>query len=126
MFRMEVEKSGDVAIMRCSGRLVRGESAEQLQSAVMAQAGARIIVLDLTDVTMVDGGGLGMLVSARQWSKDNGLQLKLVNPSPIVMEVLERTHLSYLFDVSSVDDALAILGCERVRAASFPAMAAGF
>jgi anti-anti-sigma factor len=84
-----------------------------LKDAVIAQKNARIVILDLSDVEILDGGGLGMLVFLRRWTKDNAIQLKLVNPSNLVRELLERTRLAQVFDISSVGDALAILGCEQ-------------
>jgi len=41
----------------------------------------RVVVLDLSAVEMLDGGGLGMLVFLHRWTRDNAIQLKLVNPS---------------------------------------------
>ncbi len=114
-FQVNVQHTGDVAVVNCAGRIVRGEPACALKNAVLSQRDARIVVLDLSDVATVDGGGLGTLVLLRRWTKDNGIQMKLVNPSPLVRELLERTQLDRIFDISSVDDALAILGCERYR-----------
>jgi anti-anti-sigma regulatory factor len=58
---------------------------------------------------MLDGGGLGMLVFLHRWTRDNGIQLKLVNPSNFVREMLDRTHLTCVFNISSMDDVLEIL-----------------
>jgi anti-anti-sigma factor len=68
-----------------------------------------MVVLDLTEVEMLDGGGLGMLVFLHRWTRDNGIQLKLVNPSNFVREMLDRTHLTCVFNISSMDDVLEIL-----------------
>jgi anti-anti-sigma factor len=111
--KIEVQHTGDVAVVNCVGRIVRGDASCNLKNAVMTQRGARIVVLDLSDVEMVDGGGLGMLVFLRRWTSENGMQLKLVNPSHLVRELLERTQLTRIFDISSVEDALVILGCEH-------------
>ena len=123
--KIDVQHTGDVAVVNCAGRIVRGEPAYNLKDAVISQGDARIIVLDLSDVEIIDGGGLGMLVLLRRWTKENGIQMKLVNPSHLVREMLERTHLTEVFEISSVDDALAILGCERQhREHSYAAAAA--
>jgi anti-anti-sigma factor len=68
-----------------------------------------MVVLDLTDVEMLDGGGLGMLVFLHRWTRDHGIQLKLVNPSTFVREMLDLTHLSCVFNISSVEDVVEIL-----------------
>ena len=111
--KIDVQHTGDVAVVNCAGRIVRGDATCNLKAAVMSQRGARIVVLDLSDVELIDGGGLGMLVYLRRWTSENSMQLKLVNPSHLVRELLERTQLTRIFDISSVEDALAILGCEH-------------
>ena len=113
--RVDVQQSEDVAIVRCTGRIVRGGPVCALKDAVISQRNARIVILDLSEVEILDGGGLGMLVFLRRWTTENGIQLKLVNPAPFVREMMERTQLTHLFDISSMGDALEILGCQHYR-----------
>lgn len=103
------DQTGDVAILQCVGRIVRGEPLHFLKNAVTSLKNPRMVVLDLSDVEMLDGGGLGMLVFLHRWTRDNGIQLKLVNPSTFVREMLDRTRLTCLFNVSSIDDVFAVL-----------------
>lgn len=109
MLTVDVDRSEDIVVLQCRGRIVRGEATNLLRDAVTAPRNARIIVLDLSDVDAVDGSGLGMLVFLHHWTRNNTVQLKLVNPSPLVREIMERTRLTRIFDVSSVGDALMIL-----------------
>jgi anti-anti-sigma factor len=109
------EQADDVAVLQCSGRIVRGEALHFLKDAVTTLKAPRMIVLDLTDIEMLDGGGLGMLVFLHRWTRDRGIQLKLVNPSTFVREVLDRTRLSCVFNISSVDDVVEIL-CTSIQA----------
>ena len=109
------EQTGDVAVLQCAGRIVRGEAMHFLKDAVTSLNQPRMVVLDLTDVEMMDGGGLGMLVFLHRWTRDNGIQLKLVNPSTFVREMLDRTRLSCVFNISSVDDVVEIL-CTSIHA----------
>jgi anti-anti-sigma factor len=103
------DQTGDVAILQCVGRIVRGEPLRFLKEAVTSLKNPRMVVLDLSDVEMLDGGGLGTLVFLHRWTRDNGIQLKLVNPSPFVREMLDRTRLTCLFNVSSIDDVFDVL-----------------
>ena len=119
--RVDVSQIEDVTVLRCSGRILRGGPVAVLKDAVISQTNARIVILDLSEVEILDGGGLGMLVFLRRWTKENGIQLKLVNPSHLVREMLERTRLAEVFDISSVEDALAILGCEHQRHSGYAA-----
>jgi len=88
---------------------VRGEALHFLKDAVIGLKQPRVVVLDLSAVEMLDGGGLGMLVFLHRWTRDQAIQLKLVNPSNFVREMLQRTRLSCVFNISSVDDAVEIL-----------------
>jgi anti-anti-sigma factor len=115
-FQVISEQTGDVAILQCQGRLVRGEAIFTLREAVTAFPDARILVLDLTGVQTMDGGGLGMLTMLHRWTRDHGTALKLVNPNPFVRELLQRTHLVCVFDISSVEDVVDIL-CTSEEAA---------
>lgn len=121
MLTIEVEKSGDVAVVRCSGRIVRGEEVCTLRNAVIAEKSSRIVVLDLSDVDSVDAGGLTTLLSLHQWARTRGVQLKLVNPSHFVYEVLTRTKLDRVLDISNLHHALHVISgtqCTHARYAA--------
>lgn len=119
MLNVSVERAGDVVVIKSAGRIVRGQECV-LRGVVTTQRAVRVIVLDLSDVESLDAGGLTLLVSLHHWAEDNRIQLKLVNPRPFVHEMLTRTHLDCVFDISSFDHALAVLGdcgCARAHAA---------
>jgi anti-anti-sigma factor len=99
--------------------LVRGNPILALRDAVTQHHDARIIVLDLTTLENMDGGGLGMLVMLYRWAREHHVQIKLVNANPFVREMLDRTRLSCVFDVSSVEDAVEIL-CNAEEPAPLP------
>jgi len=110
MLTVRTEHAADLAILKCSGRIVRGQEIV-LESAVLEQRHARTILVDLTDVESLDAGGLTLLVSLHRWAESNRTHLTLVNPRPFVYEMLTRTHLDCVFDISTFDHALAALGC---------------
>jgi anti-anti-sigma factor len=109
MLTIDVEKNGEVAIVHCSGRLVRGVEVCSLRTAVVSQKTTRIVILDLSQVEFMDAGGLNSLVSLHHWTRNHGIQLKLVQTSGLVREMLTRTHLNRLFDMASLRDAMVIL-----------------
>jgi anti-sigma B factor antagonist len=109
MLTIDVEKTGDVALVHCAGRLVRGAEVCTLRNAVVSEKNTRIVVLDLAQVEFVDGGGLNALVSMHHWTRNHGIQLKLVNPSAFVREMLARTRLNRVLDISSLRDVLTVL-----------------
>jgi len=115
MLTIDTEKMGDVAVVRCNGRIVRGEGIRTLRNAVVSETDTRIIVLDLSEVESLDAGGLTALLSLHHWTRSHAIQLKLVNPSNFVREVLERTRLDRVFNISSLHDALQVLGTRDCR-----------
>jgi anti-anti-sigma factor len=106
---IKIEQTRDVAVLECSGRLVRGEALHFLKEAVTSLSRLRVVVLDLSEVEMLDGGGLGMLVFLHKWTSAAGIQLKLVNPSGLALEMLIRTRLASVLHVSSIEDVVEIL-----------------
>ena len=111
MLTVRTERIDDLAVLKCNGRIVRGQEVV-LESAVLDQKQARTILLDLTGVEGIDAGGLTLLVSLHRWAEGHATHLTIVNPRPFVYEMLTRTHLDCVFDISTFDHALAVLGCE--------------
>jgi len=109
MLNIHVENVGDVAIIECVGRLVRSEAAFKLRDAVNAQKSARIIVLDLTGVSAIEGGGLGMLLFLQRWAQDHDIRLKLFNPHQSVLDRLEHASSMRELDIASLDEMTALL-----------------
>ncbi|SRR6266567_1462894 len=76
MLDLHVEKIGELAVVECKGSVVRSEAAFHLREAVVALRNARIIVLDLSEVRAIEGGGLGMLLFLQRWASDHNIQFK--------------------------------------------------
>jgi anti-anti-sigma factor len=118
MLTIDVEKNSEVTVVHCSGRLVRGVEVSTLRNAVVAEKTTRVVVLDLSQVEFMDAGGLNSLVSLHHWTRNHGIQFKLVNPSRMVREMLTSTRLNRVLEISSLRDALAILSgadCQRPK-----------
>jgi anti-anti-sigma factor len=107
--RYQVECQHDVAVVRCSGRLVRGTALDEFRRRLEQLEHVRILVVDLSEVEQLDAGGLGTLLAVRRWARQHSVQMKLVNPSPFVLRVLEATRLTSVFEISSLEEALCIL-----------------
>jgi anti-anti-sigma regulatory factor len=71
MLKINVNNIGDLAVVECEGRIVQSEAAFKLREAVTLQTDARIIVLDLSEVYAIEGGGLGMLLFLQRWAQDH-------------------------------------------------------
>lgn len=121
MLTIDVEKTGDVAVVRCVGRIVRGAGVRTLKNAVLSEKNVRIVVIDLSDVETLDAGGLTALLSLHQWARNCNVQLKLVNPSHFVNEVLTRTGLNRVFEISKFEHALFVLSARDCHHAKYAA-----
>ena len=108
MLKLQVDRMGELAVIKCQGRIVRSEAAYKLREAVRSLEKARIIVLDLSQVSVVEAGGLGMVVFLQQWAHDHDIQLKLFNPTRSVRERLEDAGPVPDFDFASFQEIVAL------------------
>lgn len=108
MLSVHIENIGDLAVVDCEGRVVRSEAAFTLREAVTSQRDVRIIVLDLSEVRAIEGGGLGMLMFLQRWAYDHDIRLKLFNPTKSVQERLERASSVPEFDIATLDEMMAL------------------
>ena len=107
--RYQVECQHDVAVVRCSGRLVRGKALDEFRRGIEKLEHLRVLIVDLSEIEQLDAGGLSALLLLRRWARLNSVQMKLVNPSPFLLRVLEATRLTAVFEISSLEEALCIL-----------------
>jgi len=109
MLHIYVDNVGGAAVLECEGRIVRSSAAFQLRDAVLAQHDARVIVLDLSRVSSIEGGGLGMLWYLQRWARDHDVRLKVFNPTRAVKDKLATLGLHPEFEIASLDEILALL-----------------
>ncbi|MFZ1917113.1 MAG: STAS domain-containing protein [Terriglobales bacterium] len=105
----QIERIEDVAVVRCSGRMVRGAALDGFRRRIEQLDRLRVLVLDLSEIQQIDAGGLGTLLLVRRGSTKNSTRLSLVDPPVFFRRLLEATHLSSVFEISSLKDALSIL-----------------
>ncbi len=98
MLTLEIDKSEDVAVLRCSGRIVRGDGADRLLRAAMSKQ-ERNLLVDLSGVTVIDAAGLGVLAALERWARGTKRNLQLTNPSKPVRKALEVSHLSSVLQI---------------------------
>jgi len=107
--KFQVECLQDVAVVNCSGRMVRGSALDEFRCRIEQLERVRVLVLDVSEVEQVDAGGLGTLLMVRRWATRNSVQIRLVNPPAFFRRVLEATHLNSVFEISSLKEAICIL-----------------
>ncbi|HEX6496474.1 MAG TPA: STAS domain-containing protein [Acidobacteriaceae bacterium] len=103
-----------ITVLDISGRITLGEGSVQLRDAVrdLLAKGQKHILLNLGDVTYIDSSGIGELVSAFTTVKNQGGELKLLNLTRKVHDLLQITKLYTVFDVKD-DEASAIASFKK-------------
>jgi len=90
-----------VSILDIRGRIVLGEEIHLLRDAVrnLIAEGKKKILLNLADVDYIDSSGVGELVGAFTTVRNAGGELKLLNLTQKVHDVLHVTKLYTVFDI---------------------------
>ncbi len=102
-----------VTVVDMSGRITLGEGSVILRDTVrdLLGKGQKKILLNLGDVTYIDSSGIGELVSAFTSVRNQGGELKLLNLTKKVHDLLQITKLYTVFDIK--DDETAAVGSFR-------------
>ena len=98
-----------ITIVDLSGRITLGEGSVLLRDLVrdLVTKGQRKILVNLGDVTYIDSSGIGELVSAFTTVRNQGGELKLLNLTKKVHDLLQITKLYTVFDIKD-DEAAAV------------------
>jgi len=99
--RLSTRQVGDVVVVDVSGRITLGEGSSNLREGIrdLLAKGHRKILLNLADVSYIDSSGIGELVSGYTSVTNAGGQLKLVNLTKRVNDLLQITKLYTIFDI---------------------------
>lgn len=97
---------GDVAIVELSGRLTVNDQPGVLKEAVanVVAAGARHVLLDLSDVHYIDSTRLGELIASHITVSRQGGKLRLVGTPDRVCELLRMAGLDGVFERFATTD----------------------
>ena len=95
MLRVKSEEIGGSVVLRCAGRIVKGEETALLCPAVRQRG--RNVILDLAEVDAIDASGVGALISLQA----AGIYLQLLNPTKAVREVLQLTGVDSVLEICS-------------------------
>ena len=107
--KLNTRQIDNVTILDLSGRIVLGEGSIQIREAIkeLVAKGQKWILLNLSDVNYIDSSGLGELVSSYTTVRNAGGELKLLNLTKKVHDLLQITKLYTVFDVKD-DEATAV------------------
>jgi anti-sigma B factor antagonist len=107
--KVKTRQVDGITIMDLSGRITLGEGSVTLRDAVrdVLAKGSNKILLNLGDISYIDSSGIGELVSGYTAVKNSGGELKLLNLTKKVHDLLQITKLYTVFDVKD-DEASAV------------------
>ena len=100
MLKIHAKKLDAVKVLSLEGQIINGDT-ELLRRAVKSISGTSDIILDFSNVTIVDAHGLGVLLQLREQSLANGLRFELINVSKSLNRILQITRLNTVFEIKS-------------------------
>jgi anti-sigma B factor antagonist len=95
---IDAQVSDDTATVYCGGRLTLASAPELRREVKRVLPQARVVTLDLTNVTLLDSVGLGTLAALYASARSSGCELQLVNISPRIRELFSVTRVLSLFE----------------------------
>ena len=103
--------AGPVTVVDLSGRLTLGDGSALLRKTIRGILAdeRKKILLNLADVDYIDSSGIGELVSGFTAVKNQGGDLKLLQLTKKVRDLLQITKLYTVFDIYS-DEKAALAG----------------
>ena len=98
---LKLERQGDVHLIIAEGEMVTGEADILLKQAFdgILRGGDTRVVVDFSAVPYIDSSVLGQLVHGYSLLKKKGGGLKLLNPSPRILDLLSLTRLITIFEI---------------------------
>jgi anti-sigma B factor antagonist len=99
--KIDTRTVGDVNVLDCSGKITLGEGTMAIRNTVreVLKNGGKKIILNLSEVNYIDSSGIGELVSTYTTVTNQGGQLKLLNLTKKIQELLQITKLLTVFSV---------------------------
>ena len=100
MLKINTKKLGAAKVLCLEGQIINGDT-DTLRSAMQSVSDTSDITLDLSNVSVVDAHGLGVLLELREQRVSRGLRFELMNVSSRLNRILEITRLNTVFDIKS-------------------------
>ena len=108
--QISIRKSGDVTILDLCGKLTIDGASELLTGQLerLVTTGQRKLLLNLAQLTQIDSSGVSVIVAACNRLRRKDGDVKLLNPTRHVLEVMTALHLlKAIAGFTDESDALA-------------------
>lgn len=100
MLKVHAKKLDATKVLCLEGQIINGET-DLLRRAVQLTSGTSSIILDLSNVTVVDAHGLGVLLQVREQVLARGIHFELINISKPLHRIFEITRLDTVFEINA-------------------------
>jgi anti-sigma B factor antagonist len=99
--KITVRHVDDVMILDVSGRITLGEGGVTLRDAIQdaLKADSKKILLNMGGVNYMDSSGVGELTGAYISAKNKGAELKLLNLTKKIDDLMQLTKLATIFAI---------------------------
>jgi anti-anti-sigma factor len=99
---IEITRENNKSVLRPGGDDLVAASIAELRSRMrgIVEEGVRELVVDLTDVRMVDSSGIGLLISAHNTLRKLGGRLSVIHASADILELFQTMRMHQHFSVS--------------------------
>jgi anti-sigma B factor antagonist len=94
---LEIERRGTTSVVRLQGKLVSATGDVLYSNVSRLIPESKRIVLDLTELSMMDSLGLGTLVRLYVSAGTHGCTVELINIGKRIRDLLELTHVWSIF-----------------------------
>lgn len=98
MLKVHAKNLDSAKVLCLEGQIITGET-DLLRRAVQLTSGSGII-LDLSNVSVVDAHGLGVLLQLREQTFNKGIRFELINVSKPLSRIFEITRLDTVFKIN--------------------------
>jgi anti-sigma B factor antagonist len=107
--KLSTRQVGDVTVIDAVGRITLGEGSSTFRDTLknLTANGNKKLLLNLGEVSYIDSSGIGEMVSGFTSVTNQGGQLKLLNLTKRVKDLLQITKLYTVFEVFD-DEAAAV------------------
>lgn len=108
--KSQIRDIGDVRVISLTGKITIGSGDVMLRQLINEnlEQNHKKLLLDLHGVNSMDSSGIGEMVASYTSAKNRDAQLKLMNLSPKINDILQVTQLITVFDVfDDEDEAIA-------------------
>ena len=105
--QLETRERRDVTIVDAVGRLTLGTATSSLRELIaeLAANGSRRILVNMAGLAQVDSSGMGELIAAYTTIVESGGEMKLLNLTRRVNDLMEITKLCTVFETFDDEDA---------------------